>query len=208
MNITIRADEGQKNELLQKGFNDEVKIQWLAAHEKLTSAKADAVFDLLFNDNDPAANNRIDEIPVFVHAVNCTCREIGHSNYIRMNAWNGFINRSLAELACVDTNTQNVAEKVLQILGWKFVWVKDDYGLVSARIIAMIINEAYFTLEENVSTKPQIDIAMKLGTNYPFGPFEWGEIIGLKHITYLLQRLQQKDSRYTISSLLIKESGK
>ena len=43
----------------------------------------------------------------------------------------------------------------------------------------MIINEAYFTWEAGTSTKEEIDIAMKLGTGYPYGPFEWGEKIGL-----------------------------
>jgi 3-hydroxyacyl-CoA dehydrogenase len=47
----------------------------------------------------------------------------------------------------------------------------------------MIINEAYFALEDNVSTKAETDIAMKLGTNYPYGPFEWGQLIGLKKST-------------------------
>ncbi len=60
--------------------------------------------------------------------------------------------------------------------------MKDEPGFVSARIVSMIINEAYFTLEAGTSTKEEIDIAMKLGTGYPFGPFEWGEMIGLSRI--------------------------
>ena len=86
------------------------------------------------------------------------------------------------------------------------LWLADDYGFIAARIIAMIINEAYYALEENVSTKEQIDIAMKLGTNYPYGPFEWSEKIGLKNILSLLQKLSKQNNRYTISSLLVHES--
>ncbi len=49
--------------------------------------------------------------------------------------------------------------------------------------MAMIINEAWHALAEEVSTKNEIDTAMKLGTNYPYGPFEWAEKIGLgRHI--------------------------
>jgi 3-hydroxybutyryl-CoA dehydrogenase len=69
----------------------------------------------------------------------------------------------------------------------------------------MIINEAYFALEAGVSSKKEIDIAMKLGTNYPFGPFEWSEKIGLKKIITLLDTLSVSDSRYTPSSLMKKE---
>ena len=74
------------------------------------------------------------------------------------------------------------AEKILSLLNRKPEWVPDVKGFISSRIVSMIINEAYFALEENVSTKEEIDIAMKLGTNYPYGPFEWSKKIGLKNI--------------------------
>jgi 3-hydroxybutyryl-CoA dehydrogenase len=68
----------------------------------------------------------------------------------------------------------------------------------------MIINEAYYTLEEKVSTKEQIDVAMKLGTNYPLGPFEWSEKIGINNIYELLRKLSMENDRYTIAPLLRK----
>jgi 3-hydroxybutyryl-CoA dehydrogenase len=34
--------------------------------------------------------------------------------------------------------------------------------------------------DDEISTKAEIDIAMKLGTNYPYGPFEWSEKSGWK----------------------------
>jgi 3-hydroxybutyryl-CoA dehydrogenase len=71
----------------------------------------------------------------------------------------------------------------------------------------MIINEAYFALEEKISTKGEIDTAMKYGTNYPFGPFEWAEKIGLRRVAALLQRLQLESGRYVPSELLLKEAG-
>ena len=71
----------------------------------------------------------------------------------------------------------------------------------------MIINEAYFTLEENVSTKEEIDIAMKLGTNYPYGPFEWSKKIGLKNIADLLKELFITEKRYQPAALLLKEAS-
>jgi 3-hydroxybutyryl-CoA dehydrogenase len=74
--------------------------------------------------------------------------------------------------------------------------------------VSMIINEAYFALEENVSTKAETDIAMKLGTNYPFGPFEWGQLIGLPKIYSLLKALtvSETQSRYTPGKLLEQEA--
>ena len=55
-------------------------------------------------------------------------------------------------------------------------------GFITARVIAMIINEAFFALQENVSSKEEIDTAMRLGTNYPYGPFEWTKLIGIDKI--------------------------
>ena len=81
-----------------------------------------------------------------------------------------------------DEVNKNKAEKILSLLNRKTEWVPDVKGFISPRIVSMIINEAYFTLEENVSTKEEIDIAMKLGTNYPYGPFEWSKKIGLKKL--------------------------
>ncbi len=37
---------------------------------------------------------------------------------------------------------------------------------------------------------------MKLGTNYPNGPFEWAEKIGIEKIYLLLQKLAEKEDRY------------
>jgi 3-hydroxybutyryl-CoA dehydrogenase len=77
--------------------------------------------------------------------------------------------------------------------------------MITPRTIAMIINEAYFALEEEISSKEQIDIAMKLGTNYPYGPFEWAEKIGLKKIYNLLTQLYQTDKRYIPAPFMKKE---
>ena len=73
-------------------------------------------------------------------------------------------------------------------------------------MVATVINEAYFTLEEKVSSKEEIDIAMKLGTNYPYGPFEWSKKIGLKKIFDLLTLLAKTNARYEPSPLLKKEA--
>ena len=206
IHIAVRSTEDQKKELLQKGFSDKITVQWVEPNEKLVLIHADAYFDLSFNDTAVSNNDFIKDKPVFIHAVNCICTEINKPNYIRLNAWNGFLNRDITELACSNDAIKKIAEDILNTMHWRFVWTADDYGFIAARIIAMIINEAYYALEENVSTKEQIDIAMKLGTNYPYGPFEWSGKIGLLNVLHLLQKLAAQNKRYTISDLLIQES--
>ena len=82
------------------------------------------------------------------------------------------------------------------MIGKKVEWVEDVPGMVSARVLAMIINEASMAEQEAVSDVSSIDIAMKLGTNYPYGPFEWGARIGMHKIETLLQKLSLTDVRY------------
>ena len=206
MNIAIRATRSQKKELLEKGFPGNITINWVEPGNSLTNISADVFFDLVFNDINVATNEFINNKPVFVHAVSCTCKQINKLNYIRLNAWQGFLKRQITELACCSIEYKQQAETVFNSLNWQYAWVEDVYGLIAARIIVMIINEAYFALEENVSTKQQIDIAMSLGTNYPYGPFEWSEKIGLQNIINLLRQLSIKHDRYLISDLLVKES--
>lgn len=204
MHIIIRSTKDQKEELLQKGFNASVTVEWISDGDDFIDANADAFFDLIFNDEALNKESLIIDKPFFVHAVNCCCKKINKKNYIRLNAWPGFLSRPIFELAICDESYKKAATDIFNTLNWKFFWVPDDYGLVAARIIAMIINEAYYALQENVSTKEQIDIAMKLGTNYPFGPFEWSERIGLKNVYALLQKLSTQNKRYTIAEALQK----
>ena len=205
MNIAVRSTEDQKKELIEKGFGKSVIVNWIDKNEKLSCTNADVFFDLTFNTPIPVNDALSDTNLVFVHSVNHTCKEINKPNYIRLNAWKGFLKRPVIEFACADIESKKKAEVVFNELGWKYAWVGDDYGFIAARIIAMIVNEAYFALEENVSTKEQVDIAMKLGTNYPYGPFEWSEKIGLVNILNLLRKLAWQNERYSISALLVHE---
>ncbi len=76
--------------------------------------------------------------------------------------------------------------------------------MVSPRIVCMIINEAYFTLQEGTANKEDIDKGMKLGTAYPHGPFEWCNLIGIENVYTILKGMAEDthDERYKICSLL------
>ncbi|MDB5230342.1 MAG: 3-hydroxyacyl-CoA dehydrogenase PaaH, partial [Chitinophagaceae bacterium] len=86
-------------------------------------------------------------------------------------------------------------------------WAPDEPGMIAARVIAMVINEAYYGLADEISSKEDIDTAMKLGTNYPYGPFEWADKIGPGNVYYLLKKLEQQHPRYAPSPLMAKELG-
>ena len=82
--------------------------------------------------------------------------------------------------------------------------VPDGPGLVFPRILCMIINEAAFALMEGVASAEDIDTAMKLGTNYPLGPLEWADQIGLDQVLGVLEGLHQEygEDRYRPAPLL------
>ena len=61
----------------------------------------------------------------------------------------------------------------LAALGYAPLPVADSPGLVVARTVAMLINEASDAVQQGVCTPAGADAAMKLGVNYPAGPFEW-----------------------------------
>jgi len=60
---------------------------------------------------------------------------------------------------------------------------------IFARVLVTIINEAVLAHSEGVASKEDIDTAMRLGTNYPRGPLEWAEEIGMERCVTLLQAL-------------------
>jgi 3-hydroxybutyryl-CoA dehydrogenase len=67
----------------------------------------------------------------------------------------------------------------------------DDAAIVS-RIELAIINEAYHAAGEGVAQPPDIDRAMKLGANHPYGPFERAAALGLRQVVSGLRDLEQR----------------
>lgn len=198
MHIAILANTRQRELLLQKGIPADISVSWLA--EGVALPVADAYFDFLGAGD---VFTTVKDQPVFINEVLRTGRQLP-SNCIRMNAWNSFLERPLLEIA--GDNNRVAGENILRSLNWKYQWVPDEPGFIAARVVCMIINEAYFALGEELSSKKEIDIAMKLGTNYPMGPFEWAEQIGTRRVFDLLKILEREDKRYTPAGLLEKEA--
>ncbi len=74
---------------------------------------------------------------------------------------------------------------------------------IALRVISCIVNEAFSTLSEGVASAEDIDQAMKLGANYPKGPFEWTEEIGVRTILETLDSLRANHGdAYLVSPLL------
>ena len=204
MNVLVLATDEIEEELLVDSLNDTVQYHWIMNPEDLiTHQRFDACIDMLF-ENTPGRIewlNNLHSPLVIINSVITTLKDL-RQDFIRINGWNTFLKRPVIEAAVNNETLKTKAEELFLSLGKKTDWVPDITGLITPRVVASIINEAFFALEEKVSTKEEIDTAMKLGTNYPFGPFEWSQLIGLQNVYSLLTALAKEQSRYQPSALL------
>jgi 3-hydroxybutyryl-CoA dehydrogenase len=102
-------------------------------------------------------------------------------------------------------DTVKVANEVAARMGKETVTVNEFPGFVTSRISALVGNEAFYMLQEGVGSPEEIDKAIKLGLNYPMGPFELGDLVGLdtrlNNLNYLHETLGEK---YRPCPLLVK----
>ncbi len=101
------------------------------------------------------------------------------------------------------------AEEFFSALGLHVEWVGDAPGLVLGRIVCQLVNEAAFALQKGIGTAADIDTAMLLGFNYPRGPLDWGDAIGLDHVLAVLDALNAElgEERYRAAPLLRRMVG-
>jgi len=209
MKIAVRGTDSQFNELASRISDEHDVFQF--------KNKESEGFDLLFDLEFDQFPQRIEEYAAFsgktlvlssvraqIEAIMAEFQVELPSTVLGMNALPTFIDRPLAEI-CRGDEASNKA--LFESLGWDCRTVQSRVGLVTPRIIFMIINEAYFTVQEGTATKEDIDLGMKLGTAYPKGPFQWCDEVGVKHVYETLEALYDdtKDERYKICPMLKSE---
>jgi len=208
MKIILLASKEQKEELAAQQLKTGVELIWPVELNAIKHIDdADACIDLQFAD-EPSRIELLKQLKKPLLVINSVMRTSNEltQHCIRINGWNTFLKRPVVE-AAGPLPLQQKAEELFSLFNKKVDWVADITGFISLRVVASIINEAYFALDEKVSTKEEIDTAMKLGTNYPYGPFEWSEKIGLKNVCQLLEKLSTEKERYKPSTLLKKEAA-
>lgn len=180
----------------------------------------DAVFELAVNRHDKERNLAalrapvLADAPVFVNALTMTATaaaaHLGASAPVIGISYTAgtFQESTLLEVAPalqnMDVRTTHALELLRLVLPLDIEVVADRVGLVSMRVLAMIINEAAFALMEGVANAGDIDTAMKLGTNYPKGPLAWADAIGIDDVLAVLQALYEEyqEERYRPCVLL------
>ena len=69
-----------------------------------------------------------------------------------------------------------------------------DAATIAERVILAIVNEAFRALGDGVADEADIDLAMRLGANHPFGPFEWAARMGTHEVVVMLDALSDEDA--------------
>lgn len=140
---------------------------------------------------------------------------------IAMHFFNPVHKMKLVEIVRgLETSDETAAaiRSVSEKMGKETVVVNEFPGFVTSRISALVGNEAFYMLQEGVGTPEEIDKAIKLGLNYPMGPFELGDLVGLdtrlNNLKYLHEKLGEKYrpapllEKYVKAGRLGRKSGK
>ena len=196
---TINLEEAR----LKFGSNHRVEF----SKDPLSMTKDDVLFDFTIHDYPGRTAGYLQSAgSVFLNCSFVSLRSLGVSK--KLFGFCGLptmFNRTMLEVSCACVEDQEALKQVLQSLGTAYGLVTDQAGMVAPRILARIINEAYAALAEGTATREDIDLAMKLGTNYPFGPFEWCERLGQVNVVRLLQAAYREtgEERYKPEASLL-----
>jgi 3-hydroxybutyryl-CoA dehydrogenase len=151
------------------------------------------------------------DLPLFVQAVDTTVSEIAGwlANPERLVGLDGLF---LARGACatlvagpsMESGLRKKAEDLMGALGRSPVWIQDTPALVAPRVVGALANEASFAVLDGVAAPGTIDIAMRLGMNFPLGPVDWVRELGPHRVLAVLDHLfgEYHEGRYRASVLL------
>jgi 3-hydroxybutyryl-CoA dehydrogenase len=216
MTILVIGEDSTMAECGNK-FGDRHQLLHVRSHHDARPlfARASLILDFIIDD-DPSQLQFYTgcKVPVFLNSVKTTLQQLiagAGLEEVKFFGFNGlptFVNRPVLELAIAREADREDVASICAGLDTGFEIVDDRPGMVSARVICMIVNEAYCSVEDGTALPSDIDVAMRLGTNYPRGPVEWGRAIGLRNVCDVLGALyrETQNERYRTCDLLSEEA--
>lgn len=111
---------------------------------------------------------------------------------------------TLSRSAQTDATAQQRADELARSLGRLPVWIEESPAMVAPRVVCCLANEAAFAAGERVAEPGQIDLATRLGLNYPRGPLAWAAELGYARAVAVLDHLRAEfgEERYRAAPLL------
>ena len=119
---------------------------------------------------------------------------------------------SLVEMARALTTSDETMDEVrvfVEACDKTAVSVKDQSGFVVNALLFPYLNNAVKLYDAGVATRDDIDVAMKGGCNFPMGPLELLDLVGLDTSLSILEALhvEYQDPNYVPAPLLAKLVG-
>jgi 3-hydroxybutyryl-CoA dehydrogenase len=88
--------------------------------------------------------------------------------------------------------TVRAVMELLKTVGITAVKLDETPGFILDRVIASIVNEAAVMYSSRLATKEDIDNMMKVCVNWPMGPFEFADSIGVDRVVEILDSMTQQ----------------
>ena len=116
--------------------------------------------------------------------------------------------RTLMGNPLTDPAALRAAHGLLASDGMPVTVIKDSPGFIAQRAIAHIVNIGCDAAQQRVARPQDIDTAVTLGLNYPYGPLAYGDRIGPARVLQILRNMQDfyGDPRYRPSAWLTRRA--
>ncbi len=88
--------------------------------------------------------------------------------------------------------TVQAARKFLADTGITAVKLEETPGLILDRVIASVVNEAAVMYSSRLASKEDIDKMMKVCVNWPMGPFEFADYMGIDRVVEILDEMTEQ----------------
>jgi hypothetical protein len=106
-----------------------------------------------------------------------------------------FPEKKMIELIAAEKTSDNAltaARTLFEKLQFTVVISRDHPGHVLHRVVAAMINEAIYVNMYGLARMEDIDQMMKLAANFPMGPFEYADYLGLDRVLKTLEWLTEE----------------
>lgn len=117
--------------------------------------------------------------------------------------------RTLMTNPATDPGARDSAHALLAEDGAAVTVIHDSPGFLAQRLVALIVNIGCTIAQQRIADPADIDVAVKLGLNYPKGPLEWGDALGPARVLQILRALHEtyQDARYRPSPWLMRRAA-